>query len=57
MKNKTLAACMIVKNEAHCIIRCLESIKPYINYWVICDTGSTDGTQNVIKEYLKEIHE
>ena len=51
----TICLAMIVKDEAHCIIRCLESIKPYINYWVICDTGSTDGTQNVIKEYLKEI--
>ena len=46
---------MIVKNEAHCIIRCLESVKPYIDYWIICDTGSTDGTQNIIQEYLKDI--
>lgn len=46
---------MIVKNEAHCIVRCLESVKSVIDYWIICDTGSTDGTQNIIKEYLKDI--
>lgn len=46
---------MIVKNEAHCIKRCLQSLKPFISHWVICDTGSTDGTQEIIKEYLKDI--
>ncbi len=51
----TICLAMIVKDEAHCIVRCLESVKPYINYWVICDTGSTDDTKKVIKEYLKDI--
>jgi glycosyltransferase involved in cell wall biosynthesis len=46
---------MIVKNEAHCIKKCLESVKPLISYWVICDTGSTDNTVEVIKEVLKDI--
>lgn len=46
---------MIVKNEAHCITKCLESVKPFITYWVICDTGSTDNTEEVIKECLKDI--
>jgi glycosyltransferase involved in cell wall biosynthesis len=46
---------MIVKNEAHCISKCLESIKPYINYWVICDTGSTDKTEEISKSILKDI--
>lgn len=51
----TICLSMIVKNEAHCIIKCLESVKQFINYWVICDTGSTDGTQEIIKNYLKDI--
>ena len=46
---------MIVKNEAHVIRRCLDSIKSIIDYWVIVDTGSTDGTQDIIKMHLKDI--
>lgn len=46
---------MIVKNESKVIRRCLESVKPLIDYWVIADTGSTDGTQKTIKNTLKEI--
>ncbi len=43
---------MIVKNEAHVIRRCLESVKPWITDWAIVDTGSTDGTQEIIRETL-----
>lgn len=46
---------MIVKNEAHVILRCLESVKPHIHSWCIVDTGSTDGTQELILEALKGI--
>ncbi len=46
---------MIVKNEAHCIASCLQSVKPFIDYYVISDTGSTDNTKNVIKQVLTDI--
>jgi tetratricopeptide (TPR) repeat protein len=46
---------MIVKNEAHVIKRCLASVLPFIDSWAICDTGSTDGTQEIIREYLKDL--
>ena len=45
---------MIVKNESRVIQRCFDSVCDYIDYWVICDTGSTDGTQDIIKNYFKE---
>ena len=46
---------MIVKNESKIIEKCLASVKPLINHWVIVDTGSTDKTQEVIKNFMKDI--
>ena len=50
MHNLTLA--MIVKNEAPNIERCLESVAPYIDYYVIADTGSSDNTKEIIKNFF-----
>lgn len=52
MKPQTICLCMIVKNEARVIERCLASVRPLIDSWVITDTGSTDGTQDLIREAL-----
>lgn len=49
---QTICLCMIVKNEAPVIARCLESVRPLISHWVIVDTGSADGTQDIIREQL-----
>ena len=41
---KTIGLCMIVKNETSLIRRCLESTLPLVDYILVVDTGSTDGT-------------
>ncbi|HSX62201.1 MAG TPA: glycosyltransferase [Tahibacter sp.] len=43
---------MIVKNEAAVIERCLRSVLPHIDSWAISDTGSTDGTQDIVRRVL-----
>ena len=45
---------MIVKNEAHIILTTFDNLLQHIDfaYWVISDTGSTDNTQEIIKDYF-----
>ncbi len=43
---------MIVKDESEVIERCLTSVKDLISHWVICDTGSSDGTQDLVRGVL-----
>lgn len=50
----SVGLCMIVKNEAHVIRRCLDSVKPLIDYVLIEDTGSSDGTQAVVRAWLSD---
>ncbi|MFJ8081120.1 glycosyltransferase [Streptomyces sp. NPDC096205] len=52
---KTVCLNMIVKDEAHVIRRCLESVRPLIDTWVILDTGSTDGTQDIVRDTLSDL--
>jgi glycosyltransferase involved in cell wall biosynthesis len=44
----------IVKNEAHCILTMLKSAIQISDAIVIADTGSTDGTQEIIKKFGEE---
>ena len=46
---------MIVKNESHIIENTLEKLckKISFDYWVICDTGSTDNTVQIITDFFK----
>jgi len=46
---------MIVKDEGAILERCLRSVKPLISYWVICDTGSTDNTKEIIRCLLQDV--
>jgi hypothetical protein len=46
---------MIVRNEAHIVHEALDSVAPYISSWVIVDTGSDDGTQDLIRNHMARL--
>jgi len=48
----TICLNMIVKNEAKIITRMLESVSSIIDTYLICDTGSTDNTIEIIKAFF-----
>lgn len=56
-----LTLCMIVKDEEATIERTLASVKPYIDRWIIVDTGSSDATRDVVRRVMDgvpgELHE
>ncbi len=45
---------MIVRNEAHIIEELIASVAGLIDCWVIVDTGSDDGTQELIRRCMKD---
>lgn len=45
---------MIVKNESRIIERLLESVLPIIDTYCICDTGSTDDTAEIIRQFMEK---
>ena len=53
-KSFTLCLNMIVKDESHIIISTLTKLckKVKFDYWVISDTGSTDDTKELIKDFF-----
>ncbi|HEX3624948.1 MAG TPA: glycosyltransferase [Verrucomicrobiae bacterium] len=46
---------MIVRNEARCLARCLESIRPLADEIVVADTGSNDGTVEIARKFSAKI--
>lgn len=46
---------MIVRDEAPVIERCLRSVLPLIDWWVVSDTGSRDGTQEIVRRTLSGV--
>lgn len=50
-KTARLAVCFMYDNEEHNLKRCLDSVKPFADVVVAMDTGSTDGSNDILKSY------
>lgn len=46
---------MIVKNESRCLARCLQSVKGIVDEIAVADTGSTDDTTKIAREFGAKI--
>ena len=51
----TISLCMIVKNEEKVIARLLDCAKQFADEIIIVDTGSTDRTKEIAKQYTDKI--
>lgn len=54
-KRGTISVCMIMMNEEGFLERCFRSIKRYVDEIVIVDTGSTDNSVNIARQYTDKI--
>ena len=53
----TLSLCMIIKDEELVLDRCLKSIYDAVDEIIIVDTGSTDNSKNICKNYTENIYD
>ncbi len=56
-KDLTLTLCMIVKDEEEMLPKCLAAVAPAVDEIIIVDTGSTDRTIEIAKEFGAEVIE
>lgn len=52
-----ISVCMIVKNEEEKLSRCLSSIESFGWEIVIVDTGSSDRTKDIARQYTEKIYD
>jgi glycosyltransferase involved in cell wall biosynthesis len=55
--SKRISLCMVVKNEAEFLGRCLNSILPLVQEVILVDTGSSDGTFQIARRFNVRIFE
>jgi glycosyltransferase involved in cell wall biosynthesis len=54
MKKCKIVMTAMFKNESSVVKRMLESCYKHIDFWVVQDNGSTDGTDKIVKEFFEE---
>jgi len=52
-----LSLCMIVRNEASSLRKCLESVQTLVDEMIIIDTGSTDDTKAIAQEFTNKVYD
>lgn len=52
-----LSVCIITKNEEKNIARCLECLSPYDFEIIVADTGSSDRTRNIARQYTNHVYD
>lgn len=56
-RRQTVSVCLIVKNAQATLYRCLDSVKPIADEIIVCDTGSTDHTLEIAREYTDQVYQ
>lgn len=51
----TVTLCMIVKNEEEVLYQCLNSVKEICDEMIIVDTGSTDKTKEIARQFTEKV--
>ncbi|QSJ16567.1 tetratricopeptide repeat protein [Nostoc sp. UHCC 0702] len=52
----SLSLCMIVKNEEAALPQCLSSVKNVVDEMIVLDTGSSDRTLHIAKQFGAKVH-
>lgn len=52
-----ISVCIITKNEAEHLQKCLEALKPYPFEIVVTDTGSEDNSMEIARQYTDRVYE
>lgn len=53
----TISLCMIVKNEAAILERCMDTVYDLVDEIIIVDTGSSDNTKEIAKKYTDKVYD
>lgn len=56
IQRNTLAVALIVKNEEKHLRACLETVADWVDEIVILDSGSTDGTESIAREFTDKFY-